>query len=161
MNSPQHRVCAWSMLAHIIITILLKSCWLSKSHHLSGPACPCLENESQGGDRKLKKNSILKTFWFYVCMHVLSRVQLCDLMDCSPPGSSALAILQARVLEWVAISSSRGSPQPRDWIHIPGTFCIGRQILYHQRHLGSPSDSITLCQMTTSFDCELMLAVLL
>ena len=34
---------------------------------------------------------------------------LCDLMDCSPPGSSVHGILQARILEWVAISSSRGS----------------------------------------------------
>ena len=34
---------------------------------------------------------------------------LCDLMDCSPPGSSAHGILQARILEWVAIPFSRGS----------------------------------------------------
>ena len=39
---------------------------------------------------------------------------LCDPMDCSPPGSSTHGILQVRVLEWVAISSSRGSSQPRD-----------------------------------------------
>ena len=35
-------------------------------------------------------------------------------MDCSPPGSSIHGIFQARVLEWVAISFSRGSSQPRD-----------------------------------------------
>ena len=40
---------------------------------------------------------------------------LCDPIDCSPPGSSVHGILQARTLEWVAISSSRGSSQPRDW----------------------------------------------
>ena len=34
---------------------------------------------------------------------------LCDPMDCSPSGSSVLEILQARILEWVAISFSRGS----------------------------------------------------
>ena len=39
---------------------------------------------------------------------------LCDPMDCSPPGSSIHWILQARILEWVAISFSRGSSQPRD-----------------------------------------------
>ena len=39
---------------------------------------------------------------------------LCDPMDCSPPGSSVHGIFQARILEWVAISSSRGSSQPRD-----------------------------------------------
>ena len=40
---------------------------------------------------------------------------LCDPMDCSLPGSSLHGILQARVLEWVAISFSRGSSRPRDW----------------------------------------------
>ena len=44
----------------------------------------------------------------------LSRVWLCDTVDCSPPGSPVHGILQARVLEWVAISFSRGSSQPRD-----------------------------------------------
>ena len=39
---------------------------------------------------------------------------LCDPVDCSPPGSSFHGIFQARVLEWVAISFSRGSSQPRD-----------------------------------------------
>ena len=37
---------------------------------------------------------------------------LCDPMDCSPPGSSVHGILQARILEWVAISSSRESSYP-------------------------------------------------
>ena len=37
-----------------------------------------------------------------------------DPMDCSPPGSSVHGVLQARTLEWVAISFSRGSSQPRD-----------------------------------------------
>ena len=39
-------------------------------------------------------------------------------MDCSPPGSSVHVILQARILDWIAIPSSRGSPQPRDgtWV---------------------------------------------
>ena len=39
---------------------------------------------------------------------------LYDPMDCSPPGSAIHGILQARVLEWVAIPFSRGSSQPRD-----------------------------------------------
>ena len=49
---------------------------------------------------------------------VLSRSVMSDLfdpMDCSLPGSSGHGILQARVLEWVAVPSSRGSSQPRDW----------------------------------------------
>ena len=44
----------------------------------------------------------------------LSRPTLCDPMDCSPPGFSVYGILQARILEWVAIPFSRGSYWPRD-----------------------------------------------
>ena len=44
-----------------------------------------------------------------------SCLTLCDPRDCSPPGSSVHGIFQARVLEWVAISFSRGSSQLRDW----------------------------------------------
>ena len=48
-------------------------------------------------------------------MKLLSRIQLfCDPVDCSLPGSSVRGILQARILEWVTISFSRGSSQPRD-----------------------------------------------
>ena len=43
-----------------------------------------------------------------------SCLTLCDPVDCSPPGSSVHGILQARILEWVAISFSRASSQPRD-----------------------------------------------
>ena len=53
-----------------------------------------------------------------VCMCMLNRVQLFNPMDCSQPGFSAHGVLQARILVWVAISSSRGSFQPRDQTHI-------------------------------------------
>ena len=52
-----------------------------------------------------------------------SCLTLCDPMDCSLPGFSIHGILQARILEWVTISFSRGSSQPRDWTwvsHIGG-----------------------------------------
>ena len=52
----------------------------------------------------------------------LSRVQLCDPVDCSLPGSSLHGILQAGILEWVAISFSRGSAQPRDRTRVS---CVG------------------------------------
>ena len=45
-------------------------------------------------------------------------------------------ISQARILEWVAISFSRGSSWPRDWTHISWVSCIGRRVLYCQHHLG-------------------------
>ena len=53
---------------------------------------------------------------------------LCDLVNCSPPGSSVHGISQARILEWAAISSSRGSSRPRNQTHVS---CPGRRILYH------------------------------
>ena len=49
-------------------------------------------------------------------------------MDCSPLGSSAHGVLEARIQEWVAISFSRGSFQTRDQTYV---FYTGRQILYH------------------------------
>ena len=57
---------------------------------------------------------------------------LCNPIDCSPPGSSAHGIFQARVLEWVAIFFSRGFSQPRDRICISGVSHIGGWILYHR-----------------------------
>ena len=54
--------------------------------------------------------------WDRSCLFMRAgRVQLCDLMDSSPPGSSIHGIFQARILEWVAISYSRGFSLSRDW----------------------------------------------
>ena len=47
-----------------------------------------------------------------------SCLTLCDTMDCNLPGSSVHGILRARILEWVTISFSRGSSQPRDWTQV-------------------------------------------
>ena len=55
-------------------------------------------------------------------------------MDYCPSGSSANGLFQARILEWVAMPSSRGSSQPRDRTQVS---CIGRRVLYHQCPLGS------------------------
>ena len=61
------------------------------------------------------------------CTCWLSHDLLCDPMDCSPPGSSVHGISQAIILEWVAISFSRRSSQPRDKIQVPWGSCIGRR----------------------------------
>ena len=53
----------------------------------------------------------------------------CNPMDYSLPASSVYGIFQVRILEWVAISSSRGSFQSRNQTHVSS--CICRQILYH------------------------------
>ena len=59
---------------------------------------------------------------------------LCDPMGCSPPGSSFHGILQARMLEWVAMPSSRGSSRPRARTLASYVSCVGRRVLYHQCH---------------------------
>ena len=53
-----------------------------------------------------------------------SRVWLCDPMNCGLPGSSVCGILQARILEWVAMPSSRGSSPPMDPTHVYYVSCI-------------------------------------
>ena len=57
-----------------------------------------------------------------------SCLTLCDPMDYSLPGSPVHGILQARILEWVAMPSSRGSSRPRDGTRISYVSCIGWQI---------------------------------
>ena len=61
-----------------------------------------------------------KITYIYVYMHAKSLqlcTALCNPMDCSPPGSTVHGTLQARILEWVATSSSRGYSQPWDPTH--------------------------------------------
>ena len=67
---------------------------------------------------------------FAVCAASLQpRLTLCDPMDCSPPGSSVHGILQARILEWVAMPSSRGSSQPRDQTQSSCSCCTASRFL--------------------------------
>ena len=76
----------------------------------------------------------------HVCMHaklIQLCLTLCDSNDCSLPGSSVCGILQARILEWVAMHFSRGSSQPRGQTRIFCVSYIGRHVLYHQHHLGN------------------------
>ena len=51
-------------------------------------------------------------------------------MDSSPPGSSVHGMLQARILEWVAMPSSRGASQPKDQTLVSYVSCIVRRVLY-------------------------------
>ena len=62
-----------------------------------------------------------------MCVYVLvaqSGPTLCNSTDCSPPGSAVHGILQARILEWVALPSSRRSSRPRGRICVP---CLCRR----------------------------------
>ena len=66
-----------------------------------------------------EEESIFKNLWnSYVYLVTQSYLILCDPTDCSLLGSSSMGILQARIMEWVAMPSSRGSTQPRDWTQV-------------------------------------------
>ena len=67
---------------------------------------------------------------------IQSCLPFCDPMDCSLPGSSVHVISQARILEWVAVSFSRGSSQSRDW----------QVEALPLSHLGSPID-MSVCSL--------------
>ena len=77
-----------------------------------------------------------------MCVHAMllqSCPTLCDPMDCSQPGFSVPGILQTRILEWVAISFSRRSSQPRDRTCVSYVSCIGRQVLSTSTSWGAHS----------------------
>ena len=96
---------------------------------------------------KFLLKNLLRTSFPRTPCHSSSRwskvTQSCPILynpiDCSLPGSSIHGIFQARILEWVAISFSKGSSWPRDrtWVS-----CLAGGILYRQRHQRSPKFEI-------------------
>ena len=94
-----------------------RSC--SPAARSAGQACLLLHTTASSSASAL---ALLRTESVLVTQSCLT---LCDPMDCSPPGSSVHGILQARILEWIAMPSSRGSSQPRDRPHVSWVSCIG------------------------------------
>ena len=80
----------------------------------------------------------LLILWIRACMLLL---QLCPTFCCSVdsslPSSSVHGILQARILEWVAMTSSRGSSQHKDWTRVSCVFCIADRF-FTAKPLGKP-----------------------
>ena len=75
---------------------------------------------SRGSSPPRDQTHISCTGWWILDRSALSvcaqsYVTLCNPMDCSPQGSSVFGIFQARILDWVVTSFSRGSSPPRDW----------------------------------------------
>ena len=97
------------------------------------------------GSQRVGHNWVTELNWteliyIYKCMCaklLQSCPTLCHRMDCSLPASSVHGILQEKLLEWVAMLSSRGSSQPRDRTCISYVSCIDRCVLHHKGHLGS------------------------
>ena len=90
-------------------------------------------------------------FWggCWRCMHaelLQWYLTLCRPMDCRLPDSSVHGIFQARILEWVAMLSSRGSSRPRDWTHLSWVFCIASGF-FTAESLGKPIEGRTHLSM--------------
>ena len=88
-----------------------------------------------------------------------SCLTLCSPGDCSPPYSSVPGILQARILEWVAMPSSRVSSWPRDWTHVSCVSNIGRWILYCRTTWKTLSTSRNAKRQWTGLLCFLITPV--
>ena len=79
-------------------------------------------------DRNIRPSPQRTRVFLYACVHAKSLQlcpTLCNSVDCSPPDSSVHGSLQARILEWVAMPSSRGSSQPRDQTHVSYVSWVG------------------------------------
>ena len=102
--------------------------WYLSSHSFSVSclACTCCISDSW--------SSILGSLSCVRAQSLQSCLTLCNPMDCRLPGFSVHGVFQVRKLEWVAISFSRRSSQPRDQTHIS---CVDRWILYPLSQLGS------------------------
>ena len=86
--------------------------------------------------------SLLKVYFWDMCLHAQPCPTLCNPMDSSRPGSSVHGIFHAIVLEWTAISSSRGASWPSNQTHFT---CIGRLIVCHWATL--PRDTYYECYL--------------
>ena len=138
VNHVQLRTTPWTA-AHQVPPSL----GFSRQEHWSG--LPFL---LQPSEQVLHKYLSLLNGWIDGCAYVPAQscLTLCDPSDCNLQGSSVHGILQARILVWVAMPSSRGSSWPRDLTHILYIPCIGSPVLYH---LGSQyrwmDEPITRC----------------
>ena len=110
------------------------------THSLNSHIMTCLlwmrrmfkkNKESIISHRKLTLEVALITSFYFCVLSHFSCVWLCGPMDCSPPGSSVHGIVQARILEWVAMRSSKESSWFRDRTHVSYVSCTGRQVLFH------------------------------
>ena len=114
-------------VVHVLSLISFRDCGFHS-------VCPLIRIK---GSWKLPDESHLahmQTRGKHICVHAKSLqscLTLCNPMDCSLPGYSVHGILQARILEQVAILFFRGSSWLRDWTHISYVSCIGKGVLYH------------------------------
>ena len=107
-----HKMKKWMSKA-VYVVKLFAIVWVSCFKWLTKTVCSCL-------------------------LSCFSHVWLCDPLDCSLPSSSVHGIILVTILEWVAISSSRGSFQSRDWPCIPCGSCLWQEHSFPLSHQRSP-----------------------
>ena len=85
-----------------------------------------------------KSEKVCLYMYIHACiLSCLSCVQLCVMLWTAHQGSLPMGIPQTRILEWVAMSSSRGSSWLRNQTHVSSVSCTGMWVPYHYHHLGS------------------------
>ena len=105
----------WQLAAKVLVTAAWPSEAKEKTALSPGPV-PC------GPAVTMADRPSLNHLWAYsslflkdkACVCAWSCPTLCDPVDCSPPGPSVHGTCQARILEWIAMPSSKGSSLPRD-----------------------------------------------
>ena len=123
--------------------LFLRGCHITSNSAIRGPARPSsgssssqhlhphLSSDSSWSLRFISDAPPSPSLWNVHAKPLQSCPTLCNPLDCGPPGSSVHGILQARILEWAAISFSRGSSGPRDRTHVSYVAYIGRRFLHH------------------------------
>ena len=99
--------------------------WMGNNISIRAALSKCCRNVRMGW---LVGEGSVTRMHAYVLISVQSCLTICHPMDCGLPGFSVHGVSQPRIVEWVAISFSRASTQPRDWTWVS---CIGRWILHH------------------------------
>ena len=104
--------------------------WMEPCMHMAGPAhlVPFRHLVTQTVRINLADFQVPSDSSVCACLVAQWSRTLGNSMDCSPPGSSAHGVFQAWILEWVAISSSRGPSWSRDWASVSWVSCIASGI---------------------------------
>ena len=123
------------VLSNITVSFFCFCCWFilgCQWGEMFSSGCMLLRaGEKLSRERGCRRIAERGCFFWCLCAKLLqSHLTLCDPMDCSPPGFYVHGILQARILEWVAMLSSRGSSWLRGWTHVSHISCIGKWVLY-------------------------------
>ena len=117
----QARTALWFSLCILLLLSQLASlggCFLSVAQRSAKLPTPCIYSAF---------TKLFFTQLYCKCVHARSLqpcLSLCNPMDCTPLGSSVHGILQARILEWAVMPSSRGSSRPRDRTLVSYLLCL-------------------------------------